>query len=86
MEFIEIIGITAGLCTSSSLFPQIFKTIKTKKAGDVSIGMFIILLLGNSLWIYYGVEKQDIALISTNILSLALNVIMLVLKVKYKAK
>lgn len=86
MESIEIIGITAGLCTSSSLIPQIFKTIKTKKAGDVSIGMFIILLIGNSLWIYYGVEKQDIALISTNILSLALNVIMLVLKVKYKAK
>lgn len=86
MEFIEILGITAGLCTSASLFPQIIKTIKTKKAGDESLGMFIVLLFGNSLWIYYGIHKEDVAIISTNILSLVLNIIILFLARKYKKR
>lgn len=84
MEFIDIVGIVAGLCTSAALFPQIIKTVKTKKAADVSIGMFIILCVGNSLWVYYGAYKEEIAIISTNILSLVLNITMLALKMKYK--
>jgi MtN3 and saliva related transmembrane protein len=84
MEFIDIVGIVAGLCTSAALFPQIIKTVKTKKTADVSIGMFIILCVGNSLWVYYGADKEEVAIISTNILSLVLNITMLALKMKYK--
>lgn len=84
MQFIDILGLVAGICTSSSLVPQLIKTIKTKKAGDVSLFMFLVMLTGNSLWIYYGIHKSDIAIISTNILALGLNITMLILKFKYK--
>lgn len=84
MELIEILGLVAGVCTSGSIFPQVVTTIKKKKAGDVSIFMFIVMLTGNALWIVYGISKSDLAIICTNILALALNIIMLILKVKYK--
>lgn len=84
MEFIDVLGLLAGICTSASLIPQLVKTIKAKKAQDVSLFMFIVLLVGNSLWIYYGSHKSDVAIISTNILSLALNIVMLFLKYRYK--
>ena len=84
MDFMEIVGIVAGLCTSSSIIPQLVKTVKTKKAGDVSLIMFIVLLTGNSLWVYYGIDKGDVPIIATNILSILINVAMLVCKFRYK--
>lgn len=86
MKFIDLLGLVAGICTSSSLVPQIVTTLKKKKAGEVSVFMFIVMLTGNALWIYYGGNKSDIAIISTNILSISLNIIMLFLKFRYKDK
>jgi len=84
MQFIDILGLVAGICTSSSIIPQLIKTIKTKKTEDVSIFMFIVMLTGNALWIYYGFVKSDIAIISTNFLALGLNIAMLIFHFKYK--
>jgi MtN3 and saliva related transmembrane protein len=84
MEFIDILGLVAGLCTSSSILPQIITTIKKKKAGEVSVFMFIVMLTGNALWIYYGFYKSDIAIIVTNFLALSLNIVMLILKYRFK--
>jgi len=84
MKFIDMLGLVAGICTSSSLVPQIITTLKKKKAGEVSIIMFIVMLTGNALWIYYGFDKSDIAIISTNFLALSLNIFMLILKFRYK--
>jgi len=84
MDFIEGLGLAAGICTSSSVIPQLVTTIKKKKASDVSALMFIVLLTGNALWVYYGIDKKDIPIISTNIFTMLLNIVMLYLKVKYK--
>jgi len=64
----------------------VVKSIQTEKAGDVSWFMFIVLLTGNSLWVYYGASKSDIPIITTNILSILLNIMMLILKFKYGNK
>lgn len=84
MEFIDILGLVAGICTSSSLIPQIVTTIKTKKAQDVAPAMFVVMLIGNALWIYFGINKSELSIILTNVFALLLNVTMLVLKFKYK--
>ena len=79
----QIIGIVAGVLTSSSIIPQLVKTIKTKEVADLSIYIFIILIAGNSLWGYYGILLKDIPLIATSIFSVVLNITMLILKIKY---
>lgn len=84
MEFVNLLGLFAGICTSSSIVPQIIVTLKKKKSQQVSILMFIVLMTGNSLWIYYGVSKSDVAIVATNILSLVLNIVMLILKFRYR--
>lgn len=86
MQFIEILGFVAGICTSAASVPQIVTTIKKKKAQDVSPFMFIILLTGNCLWVYYGFDKSDFPIIATNILAVLLDITMLVLKSKYSNK
>jgi MtN3 and saliva related transmembrane protein len=84
MDFMEVIGIVAGICTSSSVIPQLVKTVRTKKATDVSLLMFVVLLTGNSLWVYYGADMGDVPIVATNILSILLNIAMLFFKFKYK--
>jgi MtN3 and saliva related transmembrane protein len=83
MEFIDVLGLVAGACTSSSLIPQLVTTLKKKKAEDVSIFMFIVMLTGNALWTYFGVVKSELPIIITNIAALALNAALITLKIKY---
>lgn len=81
---VKIIGLVAGACTSCALIPQVVTTIKKKKASDVSIFMFIVMLTGNALWVIYGLMKSDVAIILTNLITVGLNITMLFLKFKYK--
>jgi MtN3 and saliva related transmembrane protein len=86
MNWTQVIGIAAGICTSTSLIPQVVKTIKEKKAEDVSLGMLLVLATGIILWIVYGIKKNDIPIIATNAFSLLVNIAMVILGVKYKNK
>ncbi|OOQ61507.1 SemiSWEET family sugar transporter [Mucilaginibacter pedocola] len=83
MEFTEILGLVAGTLTSAASVPQIVKTTKQKKAAGISPFMFIVLLTGNALWVYYGFRRSDIPIIATNVVALALDTTMLALKWKY---
>lgn len=84
MDWTQVIGIVAGICTSTSLIPQVVKTVKEKKAEDVSLGMLLVLGAGIILWIVYGMKKNDIPIIATNAFSLLVNITMIVLGIKYK--
>jgi MtN3 and saliva related transmembrane protein len=84
MDTTQIIGLTAGILTASSLLPQLTKTIKEKEAEDISLLMLLVLLSGISLWIFYGIRRDDFPIIITNSFSLLLNVIMIFLRIKYK--
>jgi MtN3 and saliva related transmembrane protein len=80
----QTIGLTAGVLTASSLFPQLIKIIREKKADDISIPMLLILMTGLSLWIYYGTIISDLPLILTNSFSLCFNLLIIFFKFKYK--
>ena len=83
-NIILITGITAGILTAVSMMPQIFKTIKTKKAEHISPVMLIILIAGVSLWVVYGCIKNDWPIILTNSFSAFVNTCMLFLRWRYK--
>lgn len=80
------VGIAAGLLTALSMLPQVFKTIKTKKAEHVSPLMLVILIGGVALWVVYGIIKSDLPIIITNSFSVLVNLCMLFLRWKYGSK
>ncbi|HVF96781.1 MAG TPA: SemiSWEET transporter [Flavisolibacter sp.] len=86
MNWTQIIGIFAGICTSSSLLPQLIKTIKEKKAEEISMLMLILLITGVATWIVYGIIRNDLPIIITNGFSLLLNGIMIFLRIKYSRR
>ncbi|MBC7746261.1 MAG: lipid-A-disaccharide synthase N-terminal domain-containing protein [Flavobacterium sp.] len=83
-QIIPIIGLAAGVLTSASLLPQLIKTLKTKEAEDVSPYMFWMLVIGTSLWTYYGILRDDLPLTIFNAFSVTLNILMLVLRKRFK--
>ena len=80
----QAIGILAGTCTSISLLPQLIKTIKEKKDGEISYFMLAILLAGIGLWIGYGILKQDYPIIITNSISFILNSLIIFFNLHYR--
>lgn len=86
MEGTQIIGLVAGVLTASSLIPQVIKTLKEKKAEDVSLIMLFVLQSGLIMWIIYGIKKNDMPIIATNCFSLLVNITMVVLRIKYRKK
>jgi len=46
--------------------------------------MLLLLLLGTSIWLVYGVARNDAAIIYTNSMVLAMGLVMLFFKLKFK--
>jgi len=76
-------GIVAGILTAVSMMPQLIKTIREKKADEISPIMLLLLLTGLGLWVLYGWNREDWPLILTNSFSFLLNSTMLILRLKY---
>lgn len=83
MEIAGVIGIVAGVFTSVSLLPQLIKIVREKRVEELSMSMFISLLIGLSLWVYYGILRKDMPIIVTNGFSVLLNICILFLRFKY---
>ena len=84
MNFIDIIGLLAGICVTISVIPQIIKVWRTKKVKQISLLTFSVLTFGIALWIVYGILKNDFPIILTNSISLFLNLIMVYFLIYYE--
>jgi MtN3 and saliva related transmembrane protein len=83
MELNTIIGLLAGFLTTISGIPQLYKTLMTKKAADLSYWMIILVFIGMLLWLVYGIMIKDMPVILANAVSAAIYVMLLSLKIKY---
>jgi MtN3 and saliva related transmembrane protein len=84
MTSIQILGLAAGTITSFTFIPQVIQIWKTKSAKDLSLVMLLLLITGVSMWLGYGILVKDAAIIYTNSMVLAMSLIMLFFKFKFK--
>ena len=83
VEWADVIGTVAGILVLSSFIPQLIKAYKTKKMSDVSIHLMILIASGMFLWVIYGFIRSDPVIIGTNATGFALNITLLVMKLRY---
>lgn len=84
MDKITILGLLAGALTTTSFIPQVVKAWRSRSTKDVSLWMFLLLTIGVMMWVAYGFFIGSLPVIMTNVVTLVLVVILLVLKIKYK--
>ncbi len=80
----EIVGLIAAVLTTSAYVPQVYKTWKTKSAGNISLTMYIAMFIGIILWLIYGIHLNSLAMIVANIVTAILTLIILIFKIRYK--
>jgi MtN3 and saliva related transmembrane protein len=84
MDTITILGLIAALFTTVSLFPQLYRVVKTKSTKDISTHMFLLFSGGVLLWFIYGLFIHDYPIIFANLIAFIVASAILFLKIKYK--
>ena len=79
-----VIGFVAMFLMNSSAIPQLRKMIKTKSVGDMTIHREIMLLIGCSLYLSYGIYRKDPVIIVSNIWAMSMFIGLIYLIKKYK--
>ena len=80
----EIIGLIAAVLTTSSFVPQVYKTWKTKSAGNLSLTMYIAMFIGIILWLVYGIHLNSFSMIVANSVTALLTLSLIIFKLRYK--
>jgi len=81
MSITEILGYCAATLTTASFLPQAFLTIKTRDTSSLSLSMYSLFTLGVLLWLIYGIQKSDNAIIFANSITLVLSASILGFKI-----
>ena len=81
---IELFGYFAAILTTLAFLPQLIKTLKTKKAGDVSLTTLIMFLTGVMSWIIYGYKISSTPILLANIITFILNLLILIFKISFE--
>ncbi len=79
----DTFGFIAAALTTIAFLPQVIKTLRTKKAEDVSIVMLLMFITGLIFWIIYAIQTSALPVLIANIITFILNVSILTLKLIY---
>jgi MtN3 and saliva related transmembrane protein len=84
MDWIEATGLFGSFLTSITFIPQVYKTWQTKKAGDLSLAMLLIVLTSCMVWMVYGVALSLRPVIIANGIIGALSILLIYFKLTFK--
>jgi MtN3 and saliva related transmembrane protein len=83
LSFGEILGLVAGAITTGSFVPQVVRVYKIKSAREISLFFTILFLIGDLIWMAYGIYLQSLPIIMWNILGASLAAALMIAKLKY---
>ena len=86
MKYIELIGIVAGILTTSAFLPQIIKILSSKKTEGLSLLTYLVFSTGSFLWLIYGILQHSISIILANSVTFILNLIILIFIIINKSR
>ncbi|MBR1188730.1 SemiSWEET transporter [Bradyrhizobium sp. AUGA SZCCT0160] len=80
---IKLLGFAAATCTTLAYVPQFVKVWRTRSTEDISLGMFLVMVVGVLLWLVYGLLSGDGPLIVANAITIVLAGGVLFMKLKF---
>jgi MtN3 and saliva related transmembrane protein len=83
MAPVEICGYAAASCTTFSFVPQVLKVWRTRSAGDISGGMYLLFIVGLALWMVYGAALSSWPILVANTVTIVLAGAVLLMKWRF---
>jgi MtN3 and saliva related transmembrane protein len=78
MTFLAWLASGMGVVLGLSNLPQVVKIFRTKSAKDLSLTTYLIVEFGSLIWVLYGFELQNFAIVISNILGLFMTTLVLI--------
>ena len=83
MGGVTLLGFVAATLTTLAFLPQVVRTWRTRSTKDISLGMFLVLVVGIVLWLVYGFLMMDLPLMAANGVTLVLAGTILFFKLRH---
>lgn len=80
---VEGVGYAAASINVCILIPQVIKTVRTKKARDLSALTFILMASSAALWTAYGFGTANWPIVLANGVTLCFDVVILTVKARH---
>ena len=80
----DIIGYISAVLTTASFVPQAWHTFRTRDVSGISLGMYSAFTSGVSCWLIYGLLLQAWPIVIANLITLALALTILLMKLRYR--
>jgi MtN3 and saliva related transmembrane protein len=74
------LGLVAGAITTAAGIPQVVRAYRTKHTRDISIWQPVLLNVGMTLWLIYGLALGDMPLIVANAFSIVCYSALIIMK------
>ena len=84
MNWTEIAGHTGALLSSITFIPQVYKTWKSKRAGDLSLNMILIVFVSTIVWLTYAISLNLWPVIVANSVICVLSISLIYFKFVFK--
>ncbi len=81
----ELVGFLAGTLTTLCWTPQAIKILRSRDAKSISLVTQITFVVGCALWLIYGVLIGSPSVVLFNAITVALNLLIILLKLRYDA-
>jgi MtN3 and saliva related transmembrane protein len=66
-----VLGLLAGLLTTVCWVPQLVRSLRTRRTDDLGWAYLSVLAIGVGLWLSYGILRADLAIVLSNVFTLA---------------
>lgn len=84
MDGVTLLGLTAGVLTTTAFIPQFYKAWRSRSTHDISLWMYVNITTGIALWLVYGLLINSLPVILANVVTLVIALAILVLKIRYR--
>jgi MtN3 and saliva related transmembrane protein len=85
-DAVEGLGLVAGLLGAGAMVPQALRIWRTRSAEDVSLAMYLMVLSAASMWVVYGWLKDSPSILFWNVVSAALALSVITLKLRTRGR
>ena len=83
MDMTVLTGYLAGILTTIAFVPQVTRAWKLKETRDISLSMLVLFGVGVLLWTAYGFWLSSLPIITANVATFLLILVLLALKLTY---
>lgn len=83
MDLAAIAGTLGGILSVGAFLPQAYRILQRRSATDVSLTMYVAIVAGCLLWMYYAYAVGSVQLFVTNLIILMIALVIVGLRLRY---